>query len=221
MITRIKSDKIITKYGLFSGYVYFEDSKIIAVTKEFLNFDTEYDFTGKYVSAGFIDIHTHGGAGFDFVDSTEAVIEGSNFHLTHGTTSICPTISASPFPVMQNAMKYVDDAMKSGKCKANIIGAHLEGPYLSSAQCGAQSTNFITPPVKEDYTALVKEFGNAIARWSYAPENDTNGAFCGFLRENGIVPSAGHTNAEYDDIKRASMYFESGWLFTRNNIPIY
>lgn len=203
MITRIKSDKIITKYGLFSGYVYFEDSKIIAVTKEFLNFDTEYDFTGKYVSAGFIDIHTHGGAGYDFVDSTEAVIEGANFHLTHGTTSICPTISASPFPVMQNAVKYVDDAMKSGRCKANIIGAHLEGPYLSAAQCGAQSTNFITPPVKEDYTALVSEFGNAIARWSYAPENDANGAFCGFLRENSIVPSAGHTNAEYSHIKEA------------------
>lgn len=203
MITRIKSDKIITKSGLFNGFVYFENGKITSVTEDDLAFDCEYDYSGKYVSPGFIDIHTHGGNGFDFVDSEEAVIEGANFHLTHGTTSICPTISASPFPVMKSAVKYVAEAMSNERCKANIIGAHLEGPYLSAAQCGAQSTNFITPPVKEDYTALVKDFGNAIARWSYAPENDAKGEFCGFLRENGIVPSAGHTNAEYSHIKEA------------------
>lgn len=206
MVNRIKSDKIITKYGLFSGYLYFENSKILDVTKEFIPFENEYDYTGLYVSPGFIDIHTHGGAGFDFVDSEEAVIEGANFHLTHGTTSICPTISASPFPVMQHAVKFVDDAMKSGKCKANIIGAHLEGPYLSKSQCGAQCTDFITSPVKADYESLVKNYKSAIARWTYAPENDEGYEFTTFLARNGIVASAGHTNAEYSHIKSALGY---------------
>lgn len=203
MITRIKSNNIITKNGLFSGFVYFENEKIFAVTNKNLNFDAEYDFGDRYVSPGFIDMHTHGGKGFDFTQNANAVIEGADFHLQHGTTSICPTISAAPFQVMKNAVKYVKEAIESNKCKGNIVGAHLEGPYLSREQCGAQSPDYITSPVKDEYTSLVNEYGDFIARWTYAPENDLNGEFCKFLSENGIIASAGHTNAKYSDVKLA------------------
>ncbi len=203
MMYRIRSDKIITENGLFDGYLYFEDDKIIAVTKDELKFDTEYDLNGKYASPGFIDIHTHGGAGFDFIGGYDDVVGGSNFHLSHGTTSILPTISAAPFSKMANAVKEIDRVMKDSASIANIIGAHLEGPYLSKEQCGAQCTDFITEPEKEEYEDLVKKFPDAIARWSYAPESDKNGEFAAFLTKNNIIASAGHTNAIYDDIKVA------------------
>ena len=201
---RIKSDKIIAGDSVVSGYVYIEDGKIAGLTQEVKSADKEYDMTGLYVSPGFIDMHTHGGAGYDFVRSAEDVIAGSNFHLTHGTTSICPTISAAPIDVMEKAVRSVKAAMASGEAKPNIIGAHLEGPYLSKKQCGAQCTDFIVPPVEEDYKRLVREYGDAIARWSYAPENDENGAFCKYISENGIVASAGHTDAIYEDMRTAS-----------------
>ena len=203
MTTRIKSSRILTPGGITAGYVYMADGKITAVTDENLPFDTEFDAGSDYVSPGFIDIHTHGGAGYDFSVSTEAVIGAVNFHLTHGTTSICPTISAAPFDVMAKAAEYIAEARRDVRTKANILGAHMEGPYLSAAQCGAQCPDFITPPKPEDYVPFVEKFAGEIARFTYAPENDPDGAFCRFLTEHGIVVSAGHTNAIGDEMDTA------------------
>ena len=83
------------------------------------------------------------------------------------------------------------------------MGAHLEGPYLSEKQCGAQCTDFITPPKKEEYEALVEEYGGSIARWTYAPERDKDGSFCRYLNARGIVASAGHTDATYAEMQTA------------------
>lgn len=200
---RIKSDKIILNDKLFDGYIYFENGKIAEVTNVELPYDKEYDYTGRFVSAGFIDLHTHGGAGFDFINSEEDVIGASDFHLSHGTTSILPTISAAPMPKMKNAVEYIANVMKNGKSKANIIGAHMEGPYLSKEQCGAQCSDFITAPDPDEYKELIDAFPGAIARWSYAPENDPDGEFAEFITKNSIIASAGHTNAIYQDIKTA------------------
>ena len=200
MITRIKSDRIIAGKSIVSGYVYLDGATIKEVSDKELPFDKEVDLTGYYVSPGFIDLHTHGGAGNDFINGKEDVIKGCNFHLTHGTTSICPTISAAPFAKMRHAVEGIAEAMKDPELKSNVLGAHMEGPYLSTAQCGAQCTDHITPPVKEDYESLIASHGHAIARWSYAPENDPEGTFCRYLHEHGINPTAGHTNAIYDDM---------------------
>lgn len=201
---RIKSDKIITPHGLFNGYLYAEQGKITAISKEALLVKKEYDYTGKYVCPGFIDIHTHGAGGHPFINGTvEDVIEGSNFHLMHGTTTIVPTISAGPFENMRKAVENVHQAKQDARAKGNILGAHLEGPYLSAKQCGAQCPTFITPPIPEDYESLVEEYGDSIARWTYAPENDEDGRFCKYLTEHGIVASAGHTDAKGADMKQA------------------
>ena len=98
----LKSDKIIVNGKLFDGYVYVQDGKIVEVSNQTMEADEYYDYTGKYVSAGFIDLHTHGAGGHPFINgSVEDVIEGSNFHLQHGTTTILPTISAGPFENMK------------------------------------------------------------------------------------------------------------------------
>lgn len=203
-LIKIKSDKIILEDGIFSGYIYINNDKILSVETENKAADIEYDYTGSYVSPGFIDMHTHGAGGHPFLNTTENdVLEGCNLHLENGTTTILPTISASPFSDMKDAVIAIAKAIKSGKCKANILGAHLEGPYLSKEQCGAQCPTFITEPIKEDYTALIEEYGNYIARWSYAPEKDQNGEFCKYLTDHNIIASAGHTNAKYQDMKTA------------------
>lgn len=200
---RIKSDKIILKDNIFSGYVYFDGEKIFDVTDAEFPYDTEYDFTGKYVSPGFIDIHTHGGGGFSFDGTADDVVAAADFHLKHGTTTIFPTVSAAPIDVMENATRNIKDAILSKKSKANIMGAHLEGPYLSAKQCGAQSPDFIKNPDKSEYVPFIEKYGDYVARWSYAPENDAGGEFCKFITSNDIIASAGHTDAIYDDMKIA------------------
>lgn len=203
-MNRIKSDRIIVGEVLFDGYVYFENGRICEVTDKELPYETEYDRTGFYVSPGFIDIHTHGGAGNEFFGSAEEVVNGCNFHLEHGTTSICPTVSAAPFEMMRESVMQIKKAKESDTLRSNLVGLHLEGPYFNVVQCGAQNTDFITPPIPEQYEALIAEAGDIIARWSYAPENDPEGIFCRFLKEHGIVAAAGHTNAEYSHMVTAA-----------------
>lgn len=199
---KIKSDKIIIGETLFDGYMYALNGKIAEITQEDKPADESYDFTGKYVSAGFIDIHTHGAGGYAFMNSSvEDVIAGCDYHLTHGTTSIVPTISAGSFETMKQAVVNIHKA--KNKAKGNILGAHLEGPYLSAKQCGAQCPAFITPPQKSEYQGLIEEYGTSIVRWTYAPENDANGEFCKYLTEHNIIASAGHTDAVNADMVRA------------------
>ena len=199
---KIKSDKIILGESLFDGFVYIEDGKVVDVTAKDLPCE-EYDYTGCFVSPGFIDLHTHGAGGHAFMSSTaQDVIEGCLYHLRRGTTCILPTVSAGPFPVMREAVINIQKAMESGKAP-NILGAHLEGPYLSKSQCGAQNTAFITAPVQDDYERLIAEYGSAVKRWTYAPENDPEGRFCKFITDHGVIASAGHSDATYADMQAA------------------
>lgn len=201
MITCIKSDRIILPDGIIDGYIYLSDGKIFCVTQAPRFCDEMLDFTGKYVAPGFIDLHTHGGKGIAFSEcDADAVVEACEFHMYHGTTTILPTISAAPIDEMEQAVKTVGAAMERGSCPVSIHGVHLEGPYLSPLQCGAQRPGVITPPIDTDYTALVNRHGKYISRWSYAPEEDLEYNFSKFLSQHNILASAGHTNARYEDM---------------------
>jgi N-acetylglucosamine-6-phosphate deacetylase len=204
---RIRSDRIILKDRFFDGYIYFDDEKITEVTAKEYPVSETYDMTGYYVSAGFIDIHTHGGGGYRFEGSTDEIVKACDFHLKHGTTSIVPTISAASFESMAESVISVKNAMNDPRVKGTIIGAHMEGPYLSRKQAGAQCPAHITAPFEEDYLHFIEKNASAIARWTYAPENDKEEKFAKTLKKYDIVASAGHTDAIYDDMIRA---FENG-----------
>jgi len=200
---RIKSTRILCGNRILSGYIYTDGGKIAEISARELPFTEEYDAGDCYVSPGFIDMHTHGGGGYPFDGTVDDVVNGCNFHLTHGTTSICPTVSAAPFAYMKRAALNIRAAMTDPRLKSHIIGAHMEGPYLSAAQCGAQDTAFITNPDPAEYEPFLSEYSDAVARWTYAPENDPDGRFCRCLAGHSVVPSAGHTNAIYAEMKTA------------------
>ena len=200
----IKSDRIVTADGLLDGYIRIVGGRI-AETGAGDAGQTALDFTGKYVAPGFIELHAHGGGGRDFLSGgEEETAAACDFHLRKGVTTILPTISAAPPERMERAVAAVAAVRKKRLTAANVPGAHLEGPYLSPAQCGAQSADFIVPPDKEQYERLLAAYGKDIARWTYAPERDEDGAFCRRLARSGIVPSAGHTDAVYADMVRAA-----------------
>lgn len=208
MITRIKSDRIIAKDKFVDGYVYFDESGIIDVTVSELPFEKEFDFTGKIVSPGFIDTHIHGGVDVDFyLGSPEEIAKAADYHLSHGTTTIFPTCSAVPFEDMDNFLKNLKACIDNNCSKANIPGAHMEGPYFAVEMCGGQNPDKITEPKPEEYTKLIEDYGDLIIRWSYAPERDENAEFCKYIVDKGIIASIGHSAAKQKDCELA---FENG-----------
>lgn len=201
MVIKIICDKIIDNGTISEGFVYIRDGVIDDISTSNYDTDMTIDCHGYNLSPGFIDMHTHGGAGHPFINGTvDDVEKACMFHLRHGTTSIVPTVSAAPFPVMYEAVKNISKAKSREIFSGTIIGAHLEGPYLSKNQCGAQQPSFITNPVAADYESIVEELSDNIARWTYAPENDKEGKFCRYITEHGIVASAGHSDACYNDM---------------------
>ncbi len=199
---RIRCDRIITSEGFFDGFIYYENGKIVEVSKNELPFETEYDAKGAIVAPGFIEMHSHGGGGYPFEGAVEDIVSGTLFHLRHGVTTLCPTISAAPLADMARSVANIAAAMQDERTRGAILGAHLEGPYLSPKQAGAQCPDFITPPDKAEYLPLLEKYGDFISRWSYAPEND-DGSFARALVAHGVLPAAGHTDAIGDDMERA------------------
>lgn len=199
----ICSTRLITPEGIHPGCVYWEDEKICAVTEKPLEGVELLDVGSAWVTAGFIDLHTHGGGGWGFDGSEEDIVEACNFHLAHGTTCIYPTLSSAPIDDLAASVEKITQAIQNPNMKPTVPGVHLEGPYFSLAQMGAQRPKFITPPIREEYLPLLDQHSNHIARWDYAPENDTDQAFAKALRDHGVLAGAAHTDALYEDMLAA------------------
>jgi len=200
----IKSTRLVTPEGVRSGCVYWKDGKITAVTEQPLEDVELLDVGENWVTPGFIDLHTHGGGGgHEFRGSEEDIRIALNFHLAHGTTCIYPTLSSAPLTELEECVERITRTVQDPEIKITVPGVHLEGPYFSLAQMGAQKPNFITPPIQEDYAPMLERCSDKIARWDYAPENDAGQEFAKALKEYGVIAGAGHTDALYSDMKAA------------------
>ncbi len=187
--------KIINGNVLYDGRfaqlpLILEDGKILAVGKD-MDCDRVIDAKGHYVTSGFVDIHCHGGGGFDFNDGTEEAVRAAvKAHLRFGTTSIFPTVTSSDMKNMKRGICALEAVMSE---LPSIAGIHLEGPYFSPAQLGAQDGSAVKPPHPDDYEPILK--AHRIARWDYAPETDADLAFLQALHAHNVIPSAAHTDA--------------------------
>lgn len=201
MITKIINGKVLINGKFTENNVYLTDNKISEITDQNLIYDKLIDAEGNYVTAGFIDMHCHGGGGADFSDGTvDSVITAAQTHLLHGTTSIFPTVTSSSFSETEQALISIEQAKSK---LSSIKDAHLEGPYFSPLQMGAQNGEQLKAPNKADYLKLINNY--KIARWDYAPERDCEHEFLKCLTENGIVAAAGHTDATIDQMYAAHL----------------
>ena len=123
-------------------------------------------------------------------------------HLKHGTTTIVPTLSTSGYDMYRTALKGVEETMQRMKGGPYIAGVHMEGPYLSTAQLGAQSPDFLKPPDEKDYLSLFEDYP-FILRWTIAPEVEGTLEMARKLIRRGVHFSIGHSDAMYDDVMRA------------------
>ncbi len=161
------------------------------------------DLGGLILAPGFIETHTHGAGGHDFMDGTpEAVLGACRAHLLHGVTSIYPTTLTSSGEELIRNLERIGEAMRAGEGLPAILGAHLEGPYLAPEQSGAQDPRHLRPPEPREYLGLLERFG-FIRRWTVAPELPGGLAMGRELARRGVVASIGHSNAVYEQVLAA------------------
>ena len=207
MKTLLTNARIVTDGAIFDKTdVLIEEGKIVAVdTAGLFAADEVIDLRGNYLAPGFIDLHCHGGDGFEFIDATEeAFLKTCAIHAAHGTRVLYPTISATDFETMYRVLETAEKIIP--ECPLEIPGIHLEGPYLSLEMSGGQDPAYIKAPDEAEYEPILERFGHLIARWTYAPERD-DGRFLAALNRHGITPAIGHSAAQYEHILPA---YENG-----------
>ena len=205
-VYRIHSRRMLVDGGFRDGYVYYRDGVILSATEKDLPAVCTYDTGDDYLVPGFIDLHTHGACGYDYAECTEQeMLIAASYHMSHGTTTVVPTFSTYPIETYRKALSVVRAVMQR-EDGPRIGGAHMEGPYLSPKMSGAQNPDWIRTPNKEEYESLLAEFPDVIVRWTYAPELDPDGVFCDCLVSHGVVPTAGHTDAVYEEMEKAYVH---------------
>lgn len=199
----LTNGKIISSGKELIGYdVIIDDNKIIDVKPTTEVSGEKIDLGGNYIAPGFIEIHCHGGGGYEFIDATpEAFKKACETHAAHGTRVIYPTISATDYDTMVRVLQTAREVKDS--CALEIPGIHLEGPYFALEMCGGQAPGIVRDIDREEYESLLEEYSDVIARWDYAPEKDKDNAFLNAVKGNGILAATAHSSAEYDDVLRA------------------
>lgn len=206
--TIINNVKIYAEEGVIEqGHLVLADGKIEKIASGLYEANDEVemiDGAGKVVIPGFIDIHIHGAHSADVMDGNEEALDTMARILPHeGTTSFLATTMTQSDENIEGALQSVAEyENKSGQ--AEILGVHLEGPFVNYDKKGAQPGEYITPPNLETFNRWQKIAQNKIKTITVAPECDPlNGEFTRTLSEQGVNVSAGHTSSNYAQIKQA------------------
>jgi len=204
MKTCLGNARVILTDNIIEGYVVVEDGVILEVCAGRVPRLKDYsivDMGGLFLSPGFIELHTHGAGGCDFMDgAAEAFITASKVHMEHGATTLYPTTLAASREEIISCIDAFREARKTMRDGPNMPGLHLEGPYLNINQKGAIDENYIRNPDPTEYKDIL-EYGNGvIARWTTAVELPGAIQFGRYLRELRILPSIGHSDAEYSEV---------------------
>ena len=204
MITRIRNSRLVLPDGICSGRnLYFEHGVITAITEQPLPFDAEIDAQGLYLAPGFVDIHSHGGGGADFLDGTaDAFTRAAELHARHGTTTIVPTATSGTCEETLAMLSVFQEARTHNPYGADMPGVHLEGPYFAMERRGAQDPRYVRNPAPKEYLRIL-DAGSDILRWSAAPELPGALDFGQELKKRGILASMGHSDANYGQVLAA------------------
>ena len=207
-LTCIKGGKIILPDKVLTDQVLIFDEKIreIISEKDFLKytFDSSLnviDACGQYVSPGFIDIHIHGFGGVDTMDgSADILCTMARKIAQNGVTGFLPTTMSMEKEKVIRSLNAIRLAMKRDLKGAQILGAHMEGPFISPIRKGAHNKEFIVRPDFE----LIETYRDVIKVITMAPEEDAGFNFIKRIKEDfDIVLSIGHTNADYETAMQA------------------
>ncbi len=161
------------------------------------------DGRGYAAVPGFIDLHVHGALGCDFMDaSEEAFRKTGEYHAAGGTTSYLPT-TATESP--EAIFACIDQAARCREQRiggVDILGVHVEGPYMAPTKHGCHDPGFVRRPSPEENRGFLDR-ASIVKRMTLAPEVPGVQTFIKELSRQGIIPSGGHSEATLDQTSEA------------------
>ncbi|MEH7072548.1 N-acetylglucosamine-6-phosphate deacetylase [Neobacillus drentensis] len=193
------------------GFIKINDGKIVEIGSiNALNDETEFEVIElpKHFKAipGLIDVHIHGVNGADTMDATKEALDTMVLALPReGTTSFLATTMTQEGKQIENALinagQYIQNQNKNGQ--AEILGIHLEGPFVNAKRAGAQPVQYIVDPNLTLFKEWQKLTNGNIKLVTLAPEQPGGLDMIRYLKENGVIASIGHTDATYDQVNHA------------------
>lgn len=202
----LTNGRVILPHQVITGSaVVVEDAKILdIVDAESLDDDLKtIDVGGRYIAPGLVDIHTHGAVGHTFnepsYDAFEAIVREN---ASRGVTTLLATIATAPMADMVRCLAFTRLWMQETHLGAQVIGAHVEGPYFSLAEKGAQDPANIRLP-NDGSVDLLLEYHDVIRMMTFAPELPGALDLTTRLVRLGITPAAGHSSAQDRDVLAA------------------
>jgi N-acetylglucosamine-6-phosphate deacetylase len=158
------------------------------------------DVGGSWLVPGFIDLHAHGAGGHSYDDGPVEILAGVATHHAHGTTRSLISLVANPLAELQAGLSGIADL-----CDANplILGAHLEGPYLAVNRRGAHNRDYLREPQPAEIEELLDAARGTLRQITIAPELPNALDSIDVLVEAGVVVAVGHTEADFEQTKRA------------------
>lgn len=183
--------------------VLMADGKIQRIAKEIQADATTIDGTGKYLLPGFIDMHIHGSVRCDAMDaSDEGLHKMAASLLREGTTSFLATTMTQSPENIEAALAVLGD-FEPALEEAEMVGVHLEGPFVSKKRAGAQPLEHIIPPDMALFRKWQQLSGHRIKEITIAPEEPGGMEAVKALHADGVVVSIGHSDATFDEVVEA------------------
>jgi N-acetylglucosamine-6-phosphate deacetylase len=182
------------------------------------------DAAGGYIAPGYVDLHVHGGAGADFMDSTtDAVMRGCAAHLRHGTTTIFPTTTtAGPALLLEmiDACRAAADLQKRNDGFSTIGGVHLYGPYFAAEKSGCHDRAACRAPESVEFE---RYFQSGLVRVATcAAELPGAVEFYRAARRRRCLVTCGHSNASWTEMRlafRAGMRHVDHFWCAMSSVP--
>ncbi|NOX63967.1 MAG: N-acetylglucosamine-6-phosphate deacetylase [Chloroflexi bacterium] len=194
--------RIVLPDRVLTGHALLVDGPLITAISPETELPAEIervDVGNRYITPGLIDIHIHGALGHTFNEpTTEAFAAITIENARNGITSLLATTATAPLPDLTASLAFIRRWMSEERPGAQVLGAHVEGPYFSPAQAGAQDpTNLLVPAHTPPDPLLA--FADIIRIFTFAPELPGAAQLARRLSALGVVPAAGHSNATEEE----------------------
>lgn len=206
----IKNGQLVTPFSIFPGTIVIENG-IIAYAGSPENapsgVEPVLDAEGAYITPGLIDIHVHGGGGGDVMDGTSGALEAMGQTFSRwGTTAFLPATVTAGHRETLKAVKAVKEAAEKGTGGAQVLGIHLEGPYIDSGKRGAHHPDHVRPPSLQELEEIWRAAGPLLKLVTLAPELEGAEAAIRRLRSRDVTVAIGHSNATYEQAVAAHLW---------------
>ncbi len=197
----IINGRVIVGDSIEDKAILLEGERILDVCPKVPDKAEVIDAKGRYVSPGFIDIHIHGCKGFDIMEDTyEAVMTMSQYLLKTGVAGFLGATMTESIPKIREAIKEAKRASYAA-AGADLLGIHMEGPFISGKYKGAQGERYILEPSIKDFKEICGDDEDFVKLVTLSPELAGAEELIRYLDGKGIIPSMGHTGASYEEAK--------------------